>query len=272
MYGAIAPIVLKALGSPYEGGLLHVRHLQCSFREQNSLGRIPVDPTEDQLALRRCLEQLDPELGSASLDLDLYSKKGRFLKADTLLLLQWGGDEDPASRKKTAADSSQRKWGKKQEHEHELAEHSLKKGDLPPAPLLPRHWRIVCCDLSIHSITHERLRDPNDITALRQFLLSELNYLRSRGVFSNLNFHVEQGMPENLFADGLETYLTAFKKEDKESARRSTGRAMMWCKPFGRMPAAVSRARAPFSTRLWRLIPTPMGVSGSPRIRRQNRC
>jgi hypothetical protein len=210
---------LKALGSPYEGGLLHVRHIQCSFREQNSLGRIPIDPTEDKLALRRCLEQLDPDLGSASLDLDLYSKKGRFLKADTLLLLQWGGDEDPAYRKKTAADFSQRKWGKKQEHEYELADHSLEKGDLRPAPLLPRHWRIVCCDLSIHSITHERLRDPNDITSLRQILLSELNYLRSRGVFSNLNFHVEQGMPENLFADGLETYLTAFKKEDKESAK-----------------------------------------------------
>lgn len=183
---------LRTLGSPYHGGLIHVRHVQCSFREDNSLGMIPSDPFEDAQAQHLCLQQLDPELRSTELDLSQYIKKGRFLKADTLVLLEWGQQE------------SVQEHGEKAHHLHE----SYRK-----------RWRIVCCDLSIHSITQDRLRDLSDITTLRRMLISELNYLRSRGVFSNLNFHVEEGLPENLFADGLETYLTAFKKEDKESAK-----------------------------------------------------
>lgn len=201
---------LRSLGGPYTGGLLRVRHVQCSFREDNSLGMIPSDPFEDAQAQRRCLQQLDPELGSAELDLAQYIRKGRFLKADTLLLLEWGKEEGPISHAgKTNTQKGQKVFQKQPPEEaahYPGHEHRV-------------HWRILCCDLSIHSITQGSLRDLHDISTLRRMLISELNYLRSRGVFSNLNFQVEEGMPENLFANGLETYLTAFKKEDKESAK-----------------------------------------------------
>ena len=64
-----------------------------------------------------------------------------------------------------------------------------------------------------------RWRDPNHISTLRQQLLNELGYLRTRGVFSNLGYDVVEGLPEMLFSQGLEEYLTAFKKKDKESAK-----------------------------------------------------
>ncbi len=228
---------LSTLGRPSTSQQVHVRYVQCSFREENSLGMIKVNPLADEQALRRCLAQLDPELGSGSLDVKKHSQTGRFLKADCLVLLQWGGEEKLAERKgpiEEAKGSSshvppfyEQKGSKEGVHSkrggflltkvlpESKTQHDAKANEDPAK----RHWRILCLDFSIHSLTTGRLRDPNHISTLRQQLLSELGYLRTRGVFSNLGYDVAEGLPEMLFARGLEEYLTAFKKKDKESAK-----------------------------------------------------
>jgi hypothetical protein len=223
---------LSALGRSYASRQVHVRYVQCSFREENSLGMIKVNPVADEQALRRCLAQLDPELGSGSLDVKKHSQTGRFLKADCLVLLQWGGAEKQAWGKgpieEAKGPSSHAQKGAKEET-------PPKRGGFLLTKVMPeshgqshakvsedparRHWRILCLDFSVHSLTTGRLRDPNHISTLRQQLLSELGYLRTRGVFSNLGYDVAEGLPEMLFARGLEEYLTAFKKKDKESAK-----------------------------------------------------
>ncbi len=228
---------LHALGGPYTSRKIHVRYVQCSFREENSLGMIKVNPVADEQALRQCLTQLDPELGSGSLDVKRYSQTGRFLKADCLVLLQWGGDDELTQQKKAAEEAKRTPSSVSASLERSASEkHALsKRGGFLLTHTLPeghaenhtashedvskRHWRIVCLDFSIHSLTTGKLRDPNHIVTARQQLLSELGYLRTRGVFSNLGYDVAEGLPEMLFSRGLEEYLTAFKKKDKESAK-----------------------------------------------------
>lgn len=219
---------LNALGQPYTSGHISVRYVQCSFRAENSLGQIKPHATNDEQALRQCLAQLDPELGSATFDIKKHSEKGRFLKADCLILLQWGGT--PVSPPKTPSpQKSLLKPTESKKHEHAkkggfLLSPELLERYVPTHPSSHQHsskqqWRILCLDFSIHSLTSGRLRDPNHISTLRQQLLSELGYLRSRGIFSNLGYDVADGLPEMLFSSGLEDYLTAFKKKDKESAK-----------------------------------------------------
>lgn len=224
---------LNALGRPYISRQVHVRYVQCSFREENSLGMIKVNPVADEQALRQYLTQLDPELRSTTFDVKKHSKRGRFLKADCLLLLQWGENEQQLhARNSLKAEETPFAPSRLKQKEQEQLLH--KGGFILPSELLERHahgmpsshpngsqrhWRIVCLDFSIHSLTTGQLRDPNHISTARHQLLSELGYLRTRGVFSNLGYDIADGLPEMLFSRGLEDYLTAFKKKDKESAK-----------------------------------------------------
>lgn len=218
---------LRALGQPYTNKQIHVRYMQASFREDNSLGMIKTNPFDDELMLRQILAQLDPEIQSANLDVQAYSRIGRFLKADCLLLLQWG-ETDQHSHEQPSADTQLNQ-------QHPSKPGTAKRGGfLLPSPESlgqtnsrhrhreghsQKHWRLLCLDFSVHSLTTGQLRDPNYIETLRLQLASEWGYLRSRGVFSNLGYDVAEGLPEMLFSRGLENYLTAFKKKDKESAK-----------------------------------------------------
>jgi len=221
---------LRALGQPYVSKHIHVRYVQAAFREENSMGMIKTNPAADEQVLRRILAQLDPELRSANFDLQAYSRAGRFLKADCLLLLQWGGTdhhrqqdgqfftpdalpEHPTHPKQPPA----RQGGFLLTSTSPLSHTSSKQR--PGEDVTRKHWRILCLDFSVHSLTMGQLRDPNYIETLRLQLASEWGYLRTRGIFSNLGYDVAEGLPEMLFARGLEDYLTAFKKKDKESAK-----------------------------------------------------
>jgi len=147
------------------------------------------NPTADEEAMRRCLAQLDPELASTTIDVKRYSCAGRFLKADCLLLLQWGGDTEHLQQRKQAeaaqapfhqkgsAKSKPSKRGGFLLTPSPLAEEGNRKGTHPSSR---KHWRIVCLDFSIHSLSTGRLRDPNYISTLRHQLLSELGYVRTR--------------------------------------------------------------------------------------------
>lgn len=102
-----------------------------------------------------------------------------------------------------------------------VSRYVLKKGEFAQADTLMlleyRHeYRILCIDLSIFFIKSIRdLRDLEDIEVQRGILLSEINYLRSKSVFSGLS--IDSGPLALTFSPGLESYITAFARSDKES-------------------------------------------------------
>lgn len=154
-----------------EDGPLEISYYQCSFCGENSIYTLPkTDEQEQQEILTQLTHyQIDP----LRINLHQHRMKGRFLKADTLMLLRLG-----------------------------------------------EAWRILCIDLSIFSITSdENLRDPNDAQILRQLLMRDLSYMRAKSVFANLSIDTDKGAPNFTFSQGLDTYFTAFKRDDKESAK-----------------------------------------------------
>ena len=81
-----------------------------------------------------------------------------------------------------------------------------------------KHFRILCVDLSVFSIrTSEDVTNLDYLEIIRRSLGREINYLRSKSVFSQLRIDTESCKVE--FSEGLKTYFTAFKYDDKESAK-----------------------------------------------------
>ncbi|MBD2139618.1 helicase [Anabaena sp. FACHB-1237] len=81
-----------------------------------------------------------------------------------------------------------------------------------------RQYRVLCLDLSVFSIhTDEDMEDIDYVEIIRSLLLRDVNYIRSKSVFSNLRIDTES---LNLdFSPALQEYFTAFKYHDKESAK-----------------------------------------------------
>src|SRR4028119_1790464 len=81
-----------------------------------------------------------------------------------------------------------------------------------------KHFRILCVDLSVFSIrTSEDVTNLDYLEIIRRSLGRDINYLRSKSVFSQLRIDTESCKVE--FSEGLKTYFTAFKYDDKESAK-----------------------------------------------------
>ena len=81
-----------------------------------------------------------------------------------------------------------------------------------------RQFRILCVDLSVFSMrTSEDVTDLNYLEIIRRSLRRDINYLRSKSVFSQLRIDTESCEVE--FSEGLKGYFTAFKYDDKESAK-----------------------------------------------------
>ena len=82
-------------------------------------------------------------------------------------------------------------------------------------------WRLLCIDLSVFGL--RTLRDTHDlsrVSSLRSMLLSEMRYLRSRSVFTNLSIDANDGATtQELLSGQLKHYFTAFKRRDKETAK-----------------------------------------------------
>ncbi|MFN5989810.1 MAG: helicase, partial [Dolichospermum sp.] len=98
-----------------------------------------------------------------------------------------------------------------------------KKGEFLNADTLvflkyKRQYRVLCLDLSVFSIhTDEDIEDIDYVEIIRGLLMRDINYLRSKSVFSNLRIDTES---LNLdFSPALQEYFTAFKYHDKESAK-----------------------------------------------------
>ena len=81
-----------------------------------------------------------------------------------------------------------------------------------------RNYWVLCLDLSVFSIhTDEDLENIDYVEIIRGLLMRDINYLRSKSVFSNLRIDTESlGLD---FSPGLKEYFTAFKYQDKESAK-----------------------------------------------------
>ena len=81
-----------------------------------------------------------------------------------------------------------------------------------------RQFRILCVDLSVFSIrTSEDVTNLDYLEIIRRLLRRDINYLRSKSVFSKLCIDTESSEVE--FSQGLKSYFTAFKYDDKESAK-----------------------------------------------------
>ncbi len=84
-----------------------------------------------------------------------------------------------------------------------------------------RYWRILCIDLSVFSVRAlNEASDLTDMKAVYRMLNKELNYTRSKSVFTNLSIDAEEEATTTEILSGqLTNYFTAFKREDKESVK-----------------------------------------------------
>jgi hypothetical protein len=81
-----------------------------------------------------------------------------------------------------------------------------------------RQYRIVCVDLSAFSIRiDEDVINLDYIEIIRRLLLKDINYLRSKSIFSKIRIDTES-LDFNIAGD-LKNYFSAFKYNDKESAK-----------------------------------------------------
>lgn len=81
-----------------------------------------------------------------------------------------------------------------------------------------REYRVICVDLSVFSLnSYEDISNLNYIEILRRLLIREIGYLRSKSVFSQLR--IDTSCLDFQFSEDLKSYFTAFKYDDKESAK-----------------------------------------------------
>jgi hypothetical protein len=82
-------------------------------------------------------------------------------------------------------------------------------------------WRLLCVDLSVFALRAlQEAPDLKRVQSLRMMLLSEMSYLRSRSVFTNLSIDTDDKQTAQEFlSDKLKRYFTAFKRNDKETAK-----------------------------------------------------
>lgn len=84
--------------------------------------------------------------------------------------------------------------------------------------------RVLCVDLSVFSIKSEAdIKNLDYVEAIRHLLMKDISYLRSKSVFSQLSIDTESFDLE--FSPDLKSYFTAFKYQDKESAKLIQGGA-----------------------------------------------
>ncbi|OLT61154.1 helicase-related protein [Moorena bouillonii] len=181
---------LKAIGwsDKHKRRHLEIVYYQCCFCDDNSIGTYCKG---DDQWYREVLSQFDQELGTKTVgsrnnvaqvnnftvnNVNSYirecSKKGEFLKADTLMLLSYRGTE----------------------------------------------FRVLCVDLSVFSIkTDADIQNLNYVEILRHGLIRDINYLKSKSVFSNLRLDTKN--LDFKFSKELKSYFTAFKVRDKESTK-----------------------------------------------------
>ncbi|MBR8829508.1 MAG: helicase [Gomphosphaeria aponina SAG 52.96 = DSM 107014] len=98
-----------------------------------------------------------------------------------------------------------------------------KKGEFLKADTLiflryQQEYRILAVDLSVFSLhTGNSLTNLEFVTLFKRQLIREINYLRSKSVFSRLR--IDTSDEDFSFTAGLRQYFTAFKYEDKESSK-----------------------------------------------------
>ena len=85
-----------------------------------------------------------------------------------------------------------------------------------------KEFRILSVDLSVFSVrSAEDIKDLDNVEVLKQLLLSEISYLRSKSVFSKLSIDTGEDTSKLglTFSQDIARYFTAFKRKDKESVK-----------------------------------------------------
>ncbi|MEZ2226245.1 MAG: helicase-related protein [Microcoleus sp.] len=77
--------------------------------------------------------------------------------------------------------------------------------------------RILCVDLSVFAPPVAEVERLNEVEVMQKLLGMEINYLRSKSVFSNLAIDTSTLGVD--FSEGLTDYFKAFKYKDKESSK-----------------------------------------------------
>ncbi|MDD1414733.1 helicase [Dolichospermum sp. ST_con] len=99
------------------------------------------------------------------------------------------------------------------------------------------NYRVLCLDLSVFSIhTDEDMENIDYVEIIRRLLLRDINYIRSKSVFSSLRIDTESlGLD---FSPSLKEYFTAFKSKDKESAKliQAAGYIYSFCQFLEKTP------------------------------------
>lgn len=87
---------------------------------------------------------------------------------------------------------------------------------------LRKTYHLLVVDLSIFSVkSYQDMKDLQEIDNWKQILLTEINYFRSKSVFSRLNIDTgEKGDEFDVdFSQHLSKYYHAFKRQDKETIK-----------------------------------------------------
>lgn len=84
-----------------------------------------------------------------------------------------------------------------------------------------RQWRICCADISIFALRSlDNASDLTSVEQIRRLLETDLHYLRSKSVFTNLSIDTDtESIASDILSGRLKQYFTAFKRKDKESAK-----------------------------------------------------
>ncbi|HVB20552.1 MAG TPA: helicase-related protein [Ktedonobacteraceae bacterium] len=100
------------------------------------------------------------------------------------------------------------------------------KGNFLRADLLlllryAKKWRILSVDISVFALSS--LQDAGDLASIekiRQILATDIHYMRSKSVFTNLDIDTDAETASSEVLSGkLRHYFTAFKRNDKESVK-----------------------------------------------------
>src|SRR5258708_2301612 len=84
-----------------------------------------------------------------------------------------------------------------------------------------KQWRILSADISIFALRSlDNASDLTSVERIRQLLETDLRYIRSKSVFTNLRIDTDtESTASEIVSGRLQQYFTAFKRQDKESAK-----------------------------------------------------
>lgn len=177
---------------------VRLHYFQAHFANHNSLNTHIMDDSEAHAKI------LAPLLSKTPLSLPQviadYQRKGHFLRADILLLLE------------CAATPEQRAAAQRAAHEkHNTDSHSPQ-----------RVWHLVALDVSRAAYgarNNQRLPSLQTPATWRSLLQRDVNYLSRKSTFASLSIASDPRSAATTFPEGLRMYFSLFAQQDRETLK-----------------------------------------------------